>query len=136
MDQEKQSVFISDGLRIADFIRFLFKNKRVLFIFLFISLSASYFYLQLRPTSYESSVVITSSDEFSNTSFINKYNYFVNEISNTIESTNLKPISNQKLFDQWLKIFKDRSVFEEIIKSLEVISIDNYESKLDYELAL
>ena len=33
MDQEKQSVFISDGLRIADFIRFLFKNKRVLFIF-------------------------------------------------------------------------------------------------------
>ena len=45
-------------------------------------------------------------------------------------------ISNQKLFDQWLKIFKDRSVFEEIIKSLEVISIDNYESKLDYELAL
>ena len=86
MDQEKQSVFISDGLRIADLIRFLFKNKRVLFIFLFISLSASYFYLQLRPTSYESSVVITSSDEFSNTSFINKYNYFVNEISNTIES--------------------------------------------------
>ena len=43
-----------------------------------------------------SSVVITSSDEFSNTSFINKYNYFVNEISNTIESTNLKPISESK----------------------------------------
>ena len=35
MDQEKQSVFISDGLRIADFIRFLFKIKCYSFFYLY-----------------------------------------------------------------------------------------------------
>ena len=135
MDKINQS-FTSDGLNIAEFIRFLFNNKNIIIIFLLVTLSSTYFFLQLRPTTYESSVSITPSDDFSNISFINKYNYYVRKISENTEASNLTTTSNQKLFDQWLKIFRDRSVFENIIKSLNVINPSNYDSELDYELAL
>ncbi|MDA9651222.1 hypothetical protein N9T16_00875 [Pelagibacteraceae bacterium] len=136
MNQENNSVFISDGVNVKKLFILLYSYKKVFIISLVFSVFFTYIYLETRPKEYAASVIIQEPNIFENHFIINKYNFLSKEIANVANYKDLLPINNTSFFSMFILIFENQESIYEAVAHLKLVDRANYPSELLYDTAL
>lgn len=136
MEQENNQIFLSDSLRVKSLFLLLDSYRYVFIMLVPLSMILTYVFLETRPSEFEASLVIDRPDIFKNYLIINKYNFISDKLSNEASYSGFNTLSNDELFNIFLRLFKDKEVVIESILNLGLIDEKKYSSDLLYKKAL
>lgn len=136
MEQENNKIFLSESLMIKSFLLLLHSYRHVFFIAIPLSVLLIYIFINSMQVEYEASIIVDKPSIFENHYIVNKYNFMSKQIAKEMDYSGFNSISNDSLFNLFLKTIRDKKVVSDAILELGLVDEKNYISKLDYQAAL